>query len=141
MKKVFLLFVLVLCLKVSAQEVVYLSTEDFLTKVCDVTKGEWNYIGGTPCVIDLYATWCGPCRQLSPIMEELAKEYKGKVVFYKVDIDKEKNIAAVFGIHSIPTLFFCGKGEQPKVAQGFRPKEMLKQVIEKELLKKMKNEN
>ncbi len=136
MKKIFLLALVAFFVKINAQEVVYLSTEDFLTKVCDVTKGEWNYIGNKPCVIDFYATWCGPCRQLSPIIEELASEYKGKVVFYKVDVDKEKNLAAAFGIHSIPTLLFCAKGEGPKLAKGFRPKDMLQQVIDAELLKK-----
>ena len=138
MKKILLLCLFAICIKAGAQEVIYLSTEEFLEKVCDVTTGEWKYLGKKPCVIDFYATWCGPCRQLSPIIEELAKEYDGKVVFYKMDVDKEKNIAAVFGIRSIPTLFFCAKDEQPKVAQGYRPKEMLKEVIDTELLRKKK---
>ena len=138
MKKILFFLALVFFVKAGAQQVIYLSTEDFLEKVCDVTKGEWKYLGGKPCVIDFYAAWCGPCRQLSPIIEELAKEYEGKVVFYKVDVDKEKNLAAAFGIHSIPTLMFCAKKEQPKVAQGYRPKDMLKEVIDTELLGKKK---
>jgi len=96
---------------------------------------DWSYNGERPIVIDFYADWCGPCKMVAPIVEELAKEYEGKVDFYKVDTDKEAELAYVFGIRSIPTFVFIPKGgKQPLAQPGALPKEALKQIIEKELL-------
>ncbi len=136
MKKI--LFILVLCgftIAAKAQEVIYLSTEQFNKEVCDLSKGEWKYKGTKPCVIDFYASWCGPCKRLAPIMEELAKEYKGQVIFYKVDTDKEPMLSQAFGIRSIPQILFVPIGSQPQMAQGLLPKETLQQAIKDVLLK------
>lgn len=85
-------------------------------------------------IIDFYATWCGPCKAIAPILEELAKEYAGKIVIYKIDTDKERELAAAFGISSIPTLLFIPAKGDPQVAQGALPKESLKRAIDEFLL-------
>lgn len=114
----------------------YLSTSDFIEKIFDYknSKGEWNYKGTRPCMIDFYATWCGPCKALSPIVEEVAKQYEGKVDFYKVDVDKEKELAALFQIRSIPTLLFVPSTDQPSMTQGALPKEALTEFVDVLLL-------
>lgn len=96
---------------------------------------EWDYKGDKPAVIDFYATWCGPCKQLSPILDELSAEYAGKVLFYKVDIDEERELAAVFGIQSIPMVLLIPKEGKPYVVQGLRPKAELKEAIDSVLVK------
>lgn len=119
----------------SAQEVRYLTTADFKAKVFDyTTQQQWQYKGDKPCIIDFYTTWCGPCKRLAPVMEELAKEYAGKIIIYKVDTEKERELAAAFGIRSIPTLLFCPMNGSPQVAQGALPKEALQGAIEDVLL-------
>lgn len=118
-------------------EVTYLTTEQFKQQVFDYTKNkQWSYKGKLPCIIDFYTTWCGPCKRLSPILEELANEHKGQIVVYKVDTEQERELAAVFGIHSIPTLFFCPVGNSPQMAKGLLPKEILEQAIQEVLLNK-----
>lgn len=87
-----------------------------------------------PVLVDFYADWCGPCKMVAPILEELAKEYDGKINIYKIDTEAEQELAAVFGIRSIPSLLFCPKGEKPQMAQGALPKDVLKDAIEKILL-------
>ena len=98
----------------------YLSTADFRNKVMDFVAhpNEWVYSGTRPVVIDFYATWCRPCKMMSPIVEEMAKSYSGKVDFYKVDIDKEQELAQVFGIQSIPIFLFVPVKGQPTVQMG-----------------------
>ncbi len=136
MKKLILGCLLVMAsAAIEAQEVIYLTTQQFNEKVCDIQKGEWKYKGTKPCVIDFYASWCGPCKRLAPIMEELAKQYKGKVIIYKVDTDKEPALAQAFGIRSIPQILFVPMQGQPQMAQGLLPKETLQQAIEDVLLK------
>ncbi len=120
---------------IQAQEVIYLTTDQFNEKVVNVRQETWDYKGTKPCVIDFYASWCGPCKRLAPIMEELAKQYKGKVVFYKVDTDKEPLLAQAFGIRSIPQILFVPMQGKPQMAQGLLPKETLQQAIEDVLLK------
>lgn len=135
--RLFTLFLLFFSLCVSAQQVVYLTTADFKAKVFDYTTDSvWHYKGKTPCVIDFYATWCGPCKRLSPVMEELAQEYGKQVVFYKVDVDKERELAYYFRTNSVPTLLFIPKSGKPEMAQGALPKETLVKVIDKVLLNK-----
>lgn len=113
---------------------------DFLKKVADYEKNprEWKYLGDKPAIVDFYATWCGPCRTISPILEELAKEYKDQIYIYKVDTDQEKELAAAMGIRSLPTLLFIPKDGQPQMGQGAMPKEDLKKAIEEILLGKKK---
>lgn len=139
MKKLFplLLFVCLFASAVRAEEVRYLTTAQFKELVFDYTTDSvWHYKGDVPCVIDFYATWCGPCKRLAPIMEELAEDYCEKVIFYKVDTDKERELAYFFGITSIPTILFVPVGDRPQIAKGLLPKETLTEAIEQVVLKK-----
>ncbi len=137
MKKILIgCFLLLASLTVQAQEVIYLTTEQFNKQVCDINAKEWKYLGDKPCVVDFYATWCGPCKRLAPIFAELAKQYEGKVVFYKVDTDREPMLAQAFGIRSIPQMLFVPLKGQPQMAQGLLPKETLQQAIDEVLLNK-----
>lgn len=120
------------------QKVINLTKADFLTKVANYEENpqEWTYLGDKPCIIDFYADWCGPCKMVAPILEELAEEYKDDIYIYKVDTEAEQELAAAFGIRSIPSLLFCPLGEQPQMAQGALPKDGFKQAINEVLLKK-----
>ncbi len=112
-----------------------LTTQDFKEKIFNYEESqEWNYKGDLPCIIDFYADWCGPCKMVEPILEELAKEYEGKLKIYRVNTDQEQELAQVFGIRSIPSLLFVPVGEQPQMAVGALPKEAFKQAI-REVLK------
>ncbi len=113
-----------------------LNSESFKTTVYDITKDGLDYLGKKPAIVDFTATWCGPCKRLSPILEELAKEYKGKIVIYKVDVDKCEDLARAFNISSIPALLFIPMEGQPEMIVGLRSKESYKSNIEKRLLKK-----
>jgi thioredoxin len=115
-----------------------LTKAEFLTKVAnyEANPSEWKYLGDKPCIIDFYADWCGPCKTIAPILEELAKEYDGQIYIYKVDTEKEQELAAAFGIRSIPSLLFVPMNEQPQMAQGALPKETFKKAIDEVLLKK-----
>ncbi|HEX7358655.1 MAG TPA: thioredoxin [Ignavibacteriaceae bacterium] len=113
----------------------HLTKETFLTKVFDYEKNQdWKFNGELPAIIDFWAPWCGPCRMVGPVLEELSEEYKGKVNIYKVNTDEEQELGAVFGIRSIPSILFVPMVGQPKMAVGALPKESLKQAIDKELL-------
>lgn len=113
-----------------------LSTQDFKDKVFDYTKSkEWSFSGDLPAIIDFYADWCGPCKMVAPILEELSDEYAGKINIYKVDTEKEQELSSVFGIRSIPSILFIPKDGQPMMQPGALPKDSLVQVIENELLK------
>lgn len=115
----------------------HLTKESFLEKVFNYEKNkEWKFEGSLPCLIDFYADWCGPCKMVAPILEELSKEYDGKINIYKVNTEEQTELAAAFGIRSIPSLLFCPKDAQPQMAQGALPKENMKQAIEEVLLKK-----
>ena len=114
----------------------HLNKDTFLSKVFDYEKNkEWNFAGELPCLIDFYADWCGPCKMVAPILEELAEEYKGKINIYKVDTEEEQELAGVFGIRSIPSLLFCPKDGAPQMAMGALPKDTFKKAIEDILLK------
>ena len=109
----------------------YLTKETFLEKVFDYENNEeWNYKGAVPCIIDFYADWCGPCKMVAPIMEELSKEYSGSVNIYKIDTDEQTELAEIFGIRSIPSVLFCPVSEQPRMAVGAMPKESYIQAIQ-----------
>jgi thioredoxin len=115
--------------------VVSLTSETFKTKVFnyEVNK-EWKYEGKEPAIIDFYADWCAPCRQLSPLIDEIAKEYKGKLVVYKVDTEKEKALASSLGITGLPTLLFIPASGTPQVLMGLLPKEDLIRAVNEVLL-------
>lgn len=119
---------------------IHLTKAEFLSKVAnyEANPNEWKYLGDKPCIIDFYASWCGPCKTIAPILEDLAKEYDGQIYIYKVNTEEEQELAAAFGIRSIPTLLFCPLNEVPQMAQGAMPKEAFKQAIEEVLLKKEK---
>lgn len=121
-----------------AQEVRYITTEEFRTQVFDYRQDSvWNYRGSKPCIIDFYTTWCGPCKRLAPIMEELSEAYKGQVIFYKADTERERELAYVFRINSIPqVLYIPADGSTPMLLKGLYPKENIVQIIEDFLLKK-----
>lgn len=117
---------------------IHLTKAEFLTKVAnyEANPTEWKYLGDKPCIIDFYANWCGPCKTIAPILEDLAKEYDGQIYVYKVDTESEQELAAAFGIRSIPSLLFCPIGENPQMAQGAMPRDAFKQAINEVLLKK-----
>ncbi len=107
-----------------------LTKETFLEKVFNYEKNkEWKFEGDLPCIIDFYADWCGPCKMIAPILEELSEEYKGKINIYKVDTEAQQELAAAFAIRSIPSMLFCPKDEQPQMANGALPKQQLEQII------------
>lgn len=109
-----------------------LTKEEFIKKVMDyrTNPSEWKYIGDKPAIIDFYASWCGPCRMLAPIMDELAKEYAGQIYVYKVNTETETELAQLFGIRSIPSILFIPMEGQPTMTQGALPKAELKRIIE-----------
>lgn len=118
---------------------VKLTTEAFQEKVFNyTTEQEWKYLGAQPAIIDFYADWCGPCKMVAPVLEELAKEYDGKLVIYKVDTEKETELAEIFGIQSIPTFLFIPVEGQPIMQPGALPKAVFKRVIEENLLGALK---
>lgn len=117
-------------------KVVHITKADFLKKVYDFEKNpdERRYLGSQPAIVDFYADWCGPCRQLSPVLDELAKEYSGKLTIYKVNVDNERGLATFFGIRSIPTLLFIPMKGKPQRSLGALSKTELKGII-KDVLK------
>jgi thioredoxin len=108
----------------------YLTKQTFTEKVFnyEVNK-EWKFEGTRPCLIDFYADWCGPCKMVAPILEELSKEYDGKIDIYKVNTEQEQELSGAFGIQSIPSLLFVPAEGQPQMAQGALPKDSLKKAI------------
>ena len=108
----------------------HLTKETFLSKVFnyEVNK-EWKFEGDKPCLIDFYADWCGPCKIVAPVLEDLSREYDGKLNIYKIDTEKETELASVFGIRSIPSLLFVPKEGQPQMAMGALPKETLEKAF------------
>jgi thioredoxin len=119
-------------------EPIHLTKAEFLSKVAnfETNPTEWKYLGDKPCIIDFYATWCGPCKMVAPILEDLAKEYDGQIYIYKVDVDAEPAIAAAFGVQSIPTILFSPMTGTPQMSQGAMPKESFQKMITEVLLKK-----
>ncbi len=108
----------------------HLTKETFKEKVFNFEENEeWKYNGEVPCIIDFYADWCAPCKMVAPIIEELSKDYDGKVLFYKINTDEEQELAGLFGIQSIPSILFVPKEGQPQMAVGAIPKDGFRQAI------------
>ena len=116
--------------------VVTLSSKEFNTKVYDISAKNPEYLGSKPAIVDFYASWCGPCRAISPVLEELAKEYGDKIVIYKVDVDASRDIAQAFGIRSIPAVLFIPMKGEAQMTVGGRSKEDFKKQIDTILLGK-----
>ncbi|MCB0627712.1 MAG: thioredoxin [Saprospiraceae bacterium] len=114
---------------------VKMTTETFKNEVFDyTTEKEWKFKGQVPAIIDFYADWCGPCKMVAPILEELSDEYRDQLVIYKVDTGEEMELASVFGIRSIPSILFIPSEGQPMMQAGALPKSILKNIIEGELI-------
>jgi thioredoxin len=113
----------------------HLTKETFLTKVFNYEQNqEWKFEGNLPCLIDFYADWCGPCKMVAPILEELSVEFKGKINIYKVNTEEEQELSAAFGIRSIPSMLFCPKDGKPQMAMGALPKQAMTDAINEVLL-------
>jgi len=120
-----------------AEDVVYLTTAQFQERIFDYkNEKDWKYKGKKPCIIDFYTTWCGPCKRLAPIMDELSQTYCDKVVFYKADTEREQELAYVFGINSIPQVLYIPTEGKPMLLKGLYPKEEIVKIIDEFLLKK-----
>ena len=115
---------------------IQITKQDFIKKVAnyEASPTDWKYLGDKPCIIDFYADWCGPCKMVAPVLEELAKEYNDKIYIYKVDTEVEQELAGAFGIRSIPSILFCPMEGAPQMAQGALPKASFKEAIENVLL-------
>ena len=118
-------------------KVINLTYNEFVKKVWNFENdpNTFKYEGKLPCVVDFFATWCGPCRKVSPIMEKIAKEYDGKLIVYKIDVDKEPKLASTFGVRNIPTVLFIPKEGQPSKQVGALSEQQYTQIIENNLLK------
>lgn len=117
---------------------IHLTKAEFLAKVAnyEVNTAEWKYLGDKPALIDFYADWCGPCKAIAPTLEELAAEYDGQIYIYKINTEQEQELAAAFGIRSIPSLLFVTMDGKPQMSAGAMSKPELKKVIEEVLLRK-----
>jgi thioredoxin 1 len=112
-----------------------MTATDFKEKIFDYEREqEWKYAGTVPAIVDFYADWCGPCKAVAPVLEELSNEYHDRLVIYKIDTDKELEISGLFGIQSIPTLLFIPTEGAPMMQKGALPKNVLQQIIEERLL-------
>jgi thioredoxin 1 len=123
-------------METTINQVVHLTTQDFKEKVYNYEMGKvWKYEGNLPAIVDFYADWCQPCKMVAPVLEDLAREYAGKIVVYKVNTENEQELASVFGIQSIPTLLFIPKEGQPQAAMGALPRQSFEKAIQDILLK------
>ena len=120
-----------------ADDVVYITTDQFKARIFDYKNNkDWKYNCDKPCVIDFYTTWCGPCKRLAPIMEELSQTYCDQVVFYKAYTERERELAYVFGINSIPQVLYIPLDGKPMLLKGLYPKEEIVRIIDEFLLGK-----
>lgn len=120
---------------------IQITTQEFKEKIFNYeTEQEWKYRGELPAIIDFYADWCGPCKMVAPVLEELSEEYEDRLVVYKVNTETELELSHVFGISSIPTFIFIGANGEPMMQPGAFPKAVFKRVIEEKLLSQVKTE-
>ena len=114
-----------------------LTQEEFKSKIMDYEANptEWKFKGDKPAIIDFYATWCGPCKATAPVLEALAQDYNGKIDIYKVDVDQEQQLAAMFGIRSVPSLLFIPMDGKPTMQMGAMGRADFENIIKSELLK------
>lgn len=119
---------------------IILTSEKFIEEVFDYTaeNQEWKYLGDKPAIIDFYADWCGPCKALAPVLEELSNEFADDIIIYKVDTEDEQELSAMFSIRSIPSMLFISMDKKPVMQTGALPKNVLVETINKELLGKTK---
>ena len=124
--------------KENKMKTIELTKADFLKKIVDYEKNpeEWIYLGDKPAIIDFYASWCGPCKMVAPVLEELAAEYDGQIYVYKVNTEQEQELAALFNIRSIHSFLFIPMNDKPQMAMGAMPKSSFKEAIDGVLLKK-----
>lgn len=116
---------------ISAQKIKQITAEDFKAKIFDYqNKTEWEYSGDTPVLIDFYATWCGPCKMVAPILEDLQEEFEGKLTIYKVNVDKEKELTGIFGVQAMPSFLFIPKSGKPTMAKGAMPEETFRKAFD-----------
>ncbi len=108
-----------------------LTRQEFINEVAnyEANPNEWKFLGQRPALIDFYAPWCGPCKMLAPVLDELSEEYAGRVDIYKVNVDEEEELSALFGIRSVPSLLFIPMNGKPQLAAGAMPKNSLKNAI------------
>ena len=137
----FVAIAMVFCLSASVmaqKKPIEIGKKEFLAKVVNYEKNTttWEYLGDKPAIIDFYADWCKPCKLVEEPLEELAKEYEGKIYIYKVNVDKHKDLAKEIGISSIPTIIFAPIGQDPQILMGAKSKEELKKYIDEILLGK-----
>lgn len=118
------------------KQIIELTAGDFSAKVYDISKENPVYLGDRPAVVDFYATWCGPCQRIAPIMNELAAEYGDSIVIYKIDIDQAPEVARAFGVRSIPAVLYIPTGDEPVMTVGSRDKARFRSEIDTILLGK-----
>jgi thioredoxin 1 len=124
-----------LYMEAAMKQVVHLTTQEFKEKVFNYDlNNDWKYAGELPAIIDFYADWCGPCKMVAPVLEEIASDYSGKIHVFKVNTENERELASVFGIQSIPTILFVPKEGTPQAAMGAMPRESFDRVIKEVLL-------
>ncbi len=124
--------------KESKIKIMELTKEEFIKRVYnyEANPNEWKYEGDKPCIVDFHATWCAPCKMLAPSLEEINQEYNGQIYIYKVDVDKSPELAAIFGVRSVPTLLWIPLEGKPSISQGALPKSQLESIVNKTLLNK-----
>lgn len=115
-----------------------LTKSEFVKRISDIENNPngWNFLGERPAIIDFYATWCGPCKMLAPVLDEIAAEYEGRIDVYKVNVEEEEELAAMFGIRSVPSILFIPMSGKPQMAQGALPKKTLDEAVNNILLNK-----
>jgi len=122
-------------METAIKQTVHLTAKDFKEKVFNYETGkEWKYAGTLPAIVDFYADWCQPCKMVAPVLEDLAREYAGQIMIYKVNTEEEQELASFFGIQSIPTLLFIPREGQPQAAMGALPKQTFEKAIKDVLL-------